>query len=453
MAELNLTILEIIVLQSGAIILGIAIHFFITSHRNMEVTSNKRSKLQKQFENWKLKYLNETELKDRELAESRMLLKETMGNTKMYKVELDELKARNEELEEQLQQGGEFNDLALKDEEISILHQKLKKAEDNNRHLLKRFDDLQVQNRKIQESLEIRDRDNVNEYVQQELMELQHRLQQMQEQEQNSIAQLNSLHSQNENLKSELHLLQSKNNDLQLKLDSHQSPVSPVPEVQGDYLVQLEAARQNLEEYSLKINNLIGHVDFVKESKEKQQALLKENEQLSIEIQDLKIQLEKKEAEISNVKQKEHLSTEMHSMLDNAYAEFNSMQIKMQKLESEVTASKKVTMEFEDLKEAHYRLTKDYEHQRSKLFSQVSENQKLNAQVNDLENNLEESNFQRQQLQKKVSYLGELNNDLHELSEANKNLETRLKSIGELESRLNMVAEERDKLLGQQESQ
>jgi chromosome segregation ATPase len=123
------------------------------------------------------------------------------------------------------------------------------------------------------------------------------------------------------------------------------------------------------------------------------------------------------------------------------------------KLESEVTASKKVTMEFEDLKEAHYRLTKDYEHQRSKLFSQVSENQKLNAQVNDLENNLEESNFQRQQLQKKVSYLGELNNDLHELSEANKNLETRLKSIGELESRLNMVAEERDKLLGQQESQ
>ncbi len=453
MAELNLTILEIIVLQSGAIILGIAIHFFITSHRNMEVTSNKRSKLQKQFENWKLKYLNETELKDRELAESRMLLKETMGNTKMYKVELDELKARNEELEEQLQQGGEFNDLALKDEEISILHQKLKKAEDNNRHLLKRFDDLQVQNRKIQESLEIRDRDNVNEYVQQELMELQHRLQQMQEQEQNSIAQLNSLHSQNENLKSELHLLQSKNNDLQLKLDSHQSPVSPVPEVQGDYLVQLEAARQNLEEYSLKINKLIGHVNFVKESKEKQQTLLKENEQLSIEIQDLKIQLEKKEAEISNVKQKEHLSTEMHSMLDNAYAEFNSMQIKMQKLESEVTASKKVTMEFEDLKEAHYRLTKDYEHQRSKLFSQVSENQKLNAQVNDLENNLEESNFQRQQLQKKVSYLGELNNDLHELSEANKNLETRLKSIGELESRLNMVAEERDKLLGQQESQ
>ena len=75
MAELNLTIIEIIVLQVGAIILGIAIHFFITSRRSLEPSSNKTKKLQRQFEDWKMKYFNEAEIKDRELAESRMLMK------------------------------------------------------------------------------------------------------------------------------------------------------------------------------------------------------------------------------------------------------------------------------------------------------------------------------------------------------------------------------------------
>ena len=451
MAELNLTIIEIIVLQVGAIILGIAIHFFITSRRSLEPNTNRTKKLQRQFEDWKMKYFNEAEIKDRELAESRMLMKETAENAKMYKAEVEELKARNQELEEQLQQGGDLDELAIKDEEISILHQKIKMADENNRHLLKRFDDLQAQNKELQSTLNTKVDNNVDEHLQTEYNELHGQLKQLEGQNLVSISALNNLRDQNQALQSQMNELRNQNEDLQIQLQRREQEIHATPEVQGDYLSQLQAARQSLQEHSQKISQLIGQVDLVKENEEKQQAILKENEQLSQHLQELQNQLQQKDSEINQIKQKEHLAVEMHSMLDNAYAEFNSMQVKMQKLESQVAASKMANLEFEDLKESHYRLTKDFENQRSKLFAQISENQKLNAQVNDLQDNLNEANFHRQQLQKRVTYLEELNNDLHTLSEANRSLESRLKSIGELESRLNMVAEERDQLLKQQE--
>ena len=70
--------------------------------------------------------------------------------------------------------------------------------------------------------------------------------------------------------------------------------------------------------------------------------------------------------------------------------------------------------------------------------------------VSRFEDKLREANFQRQQLQKRVSYLEELNNDLHVVSDTNKKLESQLKRMGELESFINVVSEERDDLLRRQ---
>ena len=43
----------------------------------------------------------------------------------------------------------------------------------------------------------------------------------------------------------------------------------------------------------------------------------------------------------------------MKSMLDNTYTEFNTLQGKIQKLESQLTSSRMMNLEYEDLKEAH----------------------------------------------------------------------------------------------------
>jgi len=106
-----------------------------------------------------------------------------------------------------------------------------------------------------------------------------------------------------------------------------------------------------------------------------------------------------------------------------------------------------LNVEYEDLKETHYKLIRDFEDQKVKLQSITSEHQQISLQLDETSDKLREANFQRQQLQKRVAYLEELNNDLHVVADANKKLESQLRQIGELESMLNVVSEERDTLL------
>ena len=128
-------------------------------------------------------------------------------------------------------------------------------------------------------------------------------------------------------------------------------------------------------------------------------------------------------------------------MLDNAYNEFNTLK-KIQKLESQ--PSKMMSLEYEDLKESYQKSSREQEDYKIKLQVLTTENQQLVLQLNETEDKLRESNFQRQQLQKRVSYLEELNTDLQIVAEANKKLEHQLRRIGELESMLNVISEENE---------
>jgi chromosome segregation ATPase len=160
----------------------------------------------------------------------------------------------------------------------------------------------------------------------------------------------------------------------------------------------------------------------------------------------MRLQLTEKEKEINHIRQKEQLTNEMKSMLDNTYHEFNTLQNKIHKLESQLNSSRLMNMEYEDLKEAHSRMTRDFEENKVKVTALTTENQQLHAQLTDVEDQLREANFQRQQLQKRTAYLEELNKDLQVVSDTNKKLEGQLRRVGELESMLNVVSEERDQL-------
>jgi DNA repair exonuclease SbcCD ATPase subunit len=333
MAGLTLSIIEITVLMLGAIFLGITIHFFITSRRSLKSsTSGESNKISKSLEEWKLKYFNDVEIRDKELATLRERLEDSEENSNINSIEADEMR------------------------------------------------------------------------------------------------------QQNKRLKSEIETLRKT------------LPASEKP----DYIQQLRQAQSSLMEHNEKINQLLEQIDLVKETEEKQQEILKNNEALSEQIAELKSLLSQKEKEANNIRQKEHLTKEMTSMLDSAYSEFNTLQSKIHKLESQVNSSKMMNMDYEDMKEAHYKLTRDYDENKLKLNTALTENQLLHSQIIETEDKLREANFQRQQLQKRVAYLEELNNDLQAVSDANKKLEGQLKRIGELESMLNVVAEERDQLARRQ---
>lgn len=334
MASLSLSIVEIIVLMLGAIILGITIHFFVVSRRSMKSSPMEAEKISKTLEEWKLRYFNDTEIRDKELTQLRKRLEETEENNNINVIEAEETKKLNKKL--------------------------------------------------------------------------------------------------------------------QAELDSLRKTAPPAEKEKPDYIEQLRKAQSSLMEHNEKINQLLGQIDIVKETEEKQQEILKVNEELSSQVDELKFLLSQKEKEISNTRQKEHLTNEMTSMIDSAYNEFNVLQDKIQKLESQVNTSKRLNLGYEDLKETHYRISQDFEEQKRKYSAAVTENKQLLEELTETEDKLKEANFQRQQLQKRVAYLEELNNDMQAVADANKKLEHQLKRVGELESMLNMVAEERDELARKQ---
>ena len=336
MANLSLSIIEIVVLMLGAIILGITIHFFITSSRSLTSSPKETDKISKALEEWKLRYFNDTEVRDKELTRLRKRLEEVEEDNDINLIEADEMRKLNK--------------------------------------------------------------------------------------------------------------------TLKLEIETIQKAPPPPAAVKEktDYVQQLRQAQDSLLEHNEKINQLIGQIDIVKETEEKQQKTQKINEELAGQIDELKLMLSEKEKEISNTRQKEQLTNEVTSMIDSANNEFNVLQDKMKKLEGLVNASKRINLEYQDLKEDNHRLSKDYEEQKIKYTTIVSENKQLLEELTETEHKLREANYQRQQLQKKVTYLEELNNDMQGVAEAHKKLEGQLKKVSELESMLNVIAEERDELAKKQ---
>lgn len=329
MAALNLSVIEIIILQVGAVALGIAIHFFITSRKLLNKSSvAEPQKDRKPADDWKLKY---------------------------------------------------FTDMEEKEKEITTLKQQLSESEEDRHILAIEAEELRKENKLLKAGLE--------------------------------------------NVKT----------------------ASPQPE-SHDYISQLTLAQQNLLEHHDQINRLINQLEQVKQVEEKNAALAAHNHELTEKVASLREALAHKEKEMAIVRQKETVTSEMTSRLDNAYNEFKVLQEKIQKLESDAGSARMMSLELADLKEAHSKLQHDFEEQKQKLQAAMAEHQQLRTELSDTEAQLKESEFLRQQLQKRVVYLEELNRDFQLVAEANKNLESQIKRIGELESKLNLVMEERDEL-------
>jgi chromosome segregation ATPase len=344
MGAIPLTVLEITLLFFGAVILGITIHFTITSRRNFRSSMNDKEEANKVRDEWKFRYFNDIESRDKELAT----------------------------LKEQLKQ----------------IKEQLSEAEENSNIYSIEAEEMRKENKRLLDEIEL----------------------------------------------------------AQKTLPRATEPEIPEKQPRQDYLEQLRAAQHSLLEHNEKINQLLGNIDAFREKEEKQREVLRDNEELALQIADLKIKLMEKEKEINMIRQKEQVTKEMASMLDNAYNEFHVLQSKMQKLELQVSSSKMINIEYEDLKESYQKISREFEEHKHKMNTLAADNLTLQKQLTETEEKLRESNFQRQQLQKRVAYLEELNSDMQAVTDANKKLEVQLKRIGELESMLNVVAEERDRL-------
>lgn len=396
-SQLSLSILEIIVLMMGAITLGFTIHFFVVSRRSLNQSMREASgQPQKEAEAWKLRYFNEIEHRDQELNRLRKQLADTEENNEINTIEADETRKLNKQLKAEIEQLKH----AQSQSGFSAAGEELKQQ----------IRQLKAENEKLRQAVK-----PVPEF-----------------------SDADELRKQNKQLKAEVEALRQS---------VEARPVLTVAAVQSgkpDYTEQLRKAQASLLEHNEKINQLLEQINLVKDTEEKQEELLKTNEELLEKIENLELQLNQKEKEANANRHKQQLSTEMTSMIDSAYNEFNVLQEKIQKLESQVNASRKISMEYEDMKEGYFRVNQDFDELKRKYNVSVTENKQLLEELTDTEEKLKEAVAQRQQLQKRVVYLEELNNDLQLVADANKKLEGQMKRIGELESMLNMMAGERE---------
>jgi len=139
----------------------------------------------------------------------------------------------------------------------------------------------------------------------------------------------------------------------------------------------------------------------------------------------------------------ESLSKEMTERLEKAYQEFNFLQDRINKIHTQVVDPTKRSYELEELEQAYFKLTKEYDELKIKHLNLMDDTQRITRALTDTDEKLRDANFQKQQLSKKVLFLEELANDLQQMSGHHKKLEGQLRRISEIETLLNRTAQEK----------
>lgn len=286
---------------------------------------------------------------------------------------------------------------------------------------------------------------DMQERVQQQLRE---KLTQMQESEQILTIELEETRKEIEDLRTELDATRAQLEETEQKLEvltapkEEEAPVTETPDENqpedytGNYLHQLKMAQEKMVEHNNSIHRLLEQTRLVEESEKKNQELLRQNEELNEQLRTSGQALIEKETEISHLRHHQKLSEEMGQRLDKVYEEYNTLQEKLQKLQTYLTQPYNRGTDYDELKEAYFKMGKEHDEMKLRHISLREENQRLNRILVDTEEKLKEANFQRLQFQKRSAFLEELNHDLQEISEHNKKIESQLRRVSDMESLL-----------------
>lgn len=205
-----------------------------------------------------------------------------------------------------------------------------------------------------------------------------------------------------------------------------------------EYLVRLQKTQEGLAEQNQQITLLLDQIELLKQTEFKHIDTLKANEELNARLNEMLTVLAGKDARIVELEQQQLLSEEMEERMQKAYEEFNALREKLLKVES-LSNPPSRQFEFEEMQQNNFKLIREFDEYKQKHLDLLEENRRLSRLLADTEEKLRESNFQRQQLQKKITFLEELNRDLQQISEHNKKLENQLRRMSEIEVMLARV--------------
>jgi len=282
---------------------------------------------------------------------------------------------------------------------------------------------------------------DMQERAQQQLRD---KLTQTQESEQILTIELEETRKEIEYLRRDLEESRTELDDAQYRMSkvneqqqqAEASAAATAADPANAYLSQLKAAQEKLVEHNNSISRLLEQTQLLGEAERKIMDLQVRNEELTEELRHSSQLLAEKESEIGYLRHQKKLAEEMSIRLDKAYEEYNGLQEKLHKLQTYLTQPYKKSADYDELKEAYFKLGKEHDEMKLRHISLREENQRLTRILGDTEEKLKEANFQRQQYQKRAAFLEELNHDLQEISEHNKKIESQLRRVSDMESLL-----------------
>jgi chromosome segregation ATPase len=248
--------------------------------------------------------------------------------------------------------------------------------------------------------------------------------------------ELNKVKENEEFLSLEIESLRAEREELLETQATLSIAAAPKEESHLDYLGQLRETQQHVQQYNQHIHQLLGQIDQLKAMELKHQELMQSNESLNRQIGEMRVSLVEKEQEIRGLRQQNRLGEEMQQRLEKVYADYNGLLEKMHKLESHVSHSQKEGTSYAELQDSYFKVTKELDEFKLKYLHLLEENQRLTRSLAEVEDKFRETNFQRQQLQKKASYLEELNQDLQQVAEQHNKLHSQMRRIAEIEQLL-----------------
>jgi len=167
---LQITLTEIIVFQVGAIVLGFAIHFFISSKKNIKINEQTDPNAISEADEWRLKYYEEVDLHEKRQEQMKKEIAEAREAEQELERELAEMRAETRRLlQEQLNKPSEIPTLdyleQLKQAQTNLFEHNhrinrlleqidiLKDAEQKHLETLKVNENLNAQLRDLRKSL------------------------------------------------------------------------------------------------------------------------------------------------------------------------------------------------------------------------------------------------------------------------------------------------------------
>lgn len=167
---LQITLTEIIVFQVGAIVLGFAIHFFISSKKNIKINEQTDPNAISEADEWRLKYYEEVDLQEKRQEQMKKEIAEAREAEQELERELAEMRAETRRLlQEQLNKPSEIPTLdyleQLKQAQTNLFEHNhrinrlleqidiLKDAEQKHLETLKVNENLNAQLRELRKSL------------------------------------------------------------------------------------------------------------------------------------------------------------------------------------------------------------------------------------------------------------------------------------------------------------